>query len=190
MVAYVEWAEARYQDVVLPWSILAGVDDAIRFAEDLKTADNGYGGYTSISAAIEFSARLLAKTPLNPARRVIDISGDGRNNDGPSLTEARSRAVAEGITINGLPLLLPVPPSRPSAMLSGAFEQQQRSGDLEDYYSSCVMGGPGAFVVAVRSGDQFAQALLTKLVVEISGLLDRSLALEPASSRGRHDCDG
>jgi hypothetical protein len=96
MVAYVEWAEAKYQDVVLPWSILSGADDAIRFAEDLKTADTGYGGYTSISAAIEFSARLLAKTPLNPARRVIDISGDGRNNDGPSLTEARSRAVAEG----------------------------------------------------------------------------------------------
>ncbi len=75
MVTYVEWAEAKYQDVVLPWSILAGADDAIRFAEDLKAADTGYGSYTSISAAIEFSARLLAKTPLYPARPVIDIGG-------------------------------------------------------------------------------------------------------------------
>ena len=112
---------------------------------------------TSISSVIGFSMRLFADLADRPARRVIDISGDGPNNDGPKVRHVRDHAVAEGITINGLPIRIP-------GMVS-----TWEFGDLDRYYADCVIGGVGTFMIPVRQADQFPSVIKTKVLREIAG---------------------
>jgi hypothetical protein len=100
----------------------------------------------------------LSETGVTPIRRVIDISGDGPNSSGRAVVQARDDATAQGITINGLPLML----KRPNGF-----------GDMENldlYYRDCVIGGQGAFLVPVRDSQQFVDAIRTKIIREIAGL--------------------
>ena len=108
-----------------------------------------FGGGTSISGAIDYARLLLMRTPVTPARRVIDVSGDGSNNSGRPVTAARDEAVRAGIGINGLPILSIEP-------------------DLDDYYRDYVIGGPGAFMVPAASFETFGEAILKKLITEIA----------------------
>ena len=108
-------------------------------------------GWTSISGAIDFCTGLLLNNGYIATRRVIDISGDGANNDGRPVTEARDAAVAAGVTINGLPIIEVEP-------------------NLEEYYRDNVIGGPGAFVVVARDSGAFGAAVLRKLLVEVAGI--------------------
>src|SRR5919112_1649438 len=103
-VAYVEWSGADEQTVLVPWTVIDGPDAARTVASELKRQPIRQGAMTSISGVIGFSMRLFADLADRPARRVIDISGDGPNNDGPKVRYVRDYAVAEGITINGLPV--------------------------------------------------------------------------------------
>ncbi|MEE1612892.1 DUF1194 domain-containing protein [Microvirga sp. CF3016] len=106
-VAYVEWSGADEQTVLVPWTVIDGPDAARTFASELKRQPIQQAGMTSISGVIGFSMRLFADLADRPTRRVIDISGDGPNNDGPKVGFMRDHAVAEGITINGLPIQIP-----------------------------------------------------------------------------------
>src|SRR5208337_3235006 len=120
------------------------------FATAIETVPRQlFGGGTSISGAIDYSRLLLVQCPCNAARRVIDISGDGSNNSGRSVTRARDEAVLDGVGINGLPILALEP-------------------DLDRYYYDHVIGGPGAFVVAAQNYETFADAILKKLITEIA----------------------
>jgi hypothetical protein len=107
------------------------------------------GGGTSISGAIDFCAMLMKTSPYRADKRVIDISGDGSNNIGRPAEPARDEAVRAGIRINGLPILAVEP-------------------DLDQYFRQSVIGGPGAFIIPVKNYDAFADAILRKLVAEIS----------------------
>ena len=131
---------------------------------------------TSISGAIDFSVGHFEKSGVDPLRRVIDISGDGPNNTGRMVTLARDEAVAKGITINGLPFMLKRPSGR------GEIE------DLDLYYRDCVIGGPGSFIVPVRERDQFAEAVRTKLVREIAGVIEAEPLVKRAQDRERANC--
>ena len=95
--------------------------------------------------------RLLFDNPYQATRRVIDISGDGSNNRGRSVNQARDEAIARGVGINGLPILAIEP-------------------DLDQYYRENVIGGPGAFMIAARDFDTFGEAILKKLIAEIAGI--------------------
>lgn len=158
-VTYIEWAGPPSQFVVLPWTIIRSVADAERVADALAAAPISRHRMTSITNALDFSARQFSPQPPPGTRRVIDISGDGPNNAGGPVTEVRDRLVADGIVINGLPVVV-----RPS--VSGTFFDIP---NLEEYYEACVVGGPGAFVIAIRDKDQFATAIRQKLLLEISG---------------------
>lgn len=133
-LAYVEWAGAGHQRLVLPWTRIASRADADAWAGALALAPLASLSQTSISGGIDFSRRALAAGPFEAARRVIDVSGDGANNSGPPAGQARDRAVAEGITVNGLPIVT----GRPT---SGGAPQP-----LDDYYRACPNGmcGPVA----------------------------------------------
>lgn len=158
-VSYFQWSGYALQTLVLPWTVLASEADIAQFATQMEHAERIiFGGGTSPTGAIEFGQRLLEKIPAVPARRVIDISGDGRNNTGPAPAEARDAAVAAGITINGLPILHMEP-------------------DIDSYYEQNVIGGPGAFIVSARDYTSFAAAVRRKLILEIAGRL-------PSSQRG------
>jgi hypothetical protein len=155
-VTYMEWSGETSQTVVVPWMIIEGPEGAVEFADRLARSPIARIFQTSISGAIDFSVRLLKGSGTEPVRQVIDISGDGPNSSGRTVTSARDEAVARGITINGLPIML----KRPRG--PGEIE------DLDIYYRDCVIGGPGAFLVPVRERLQFAEAIKTKIIREIA----------------------
>lgn len=158
-LAYVEWAGFEYQRLVLPWTRIGSQAQAESWASALAEAPRVSLSWTSISGAIEFSRRTLAESPFEATRRVIDVSGDGVNNSGAPAEEARDRAVAEGITINGLPILN----DRPT------FGRRPPI-PLDIYYRESVIGGPGAFMIPAEDFDDFGQAVRRKLIREIAGL--------------------
>ncbi len=155
--AYLEWGGPWSQRVVVPWTVVETPQDAEAFGAALAATHYESSRGTSISAALRFAARMFEGAP--PAeRRVIDISGDGPNNMGGPVLEARAEVLAEGIEINGLPLML----GEPDLVFSVA--------DLDIYYEECVIGGPTAFVIPVLGVDGFTTAIRQKLVMEIAGL--------------------
>ncbi|MGE0718325.1 MAG: DUF1194 domain-containing protein, partial [Alphaproteobacteria bacterium] len=159
-VAYIEWAGYRHRRMVADWQVIADRESAERFAGRLAAAPIATGVSTSISGAIEFALPLFGAAGHVGERRVIDISGDGPNNDGPNVLAAREAALAQGVTINGLPILN----DRPN---TAGFPNLE---DLDAYYEGCVIGGPGAFMVGADGFETFAAASRRKLFLEIAAL--------------------
>jgi Protein of unknown function (DUF1194) len=175
-VTYVEWAGASNQWVVVPWTVIEQPEDAIGFAVRLAQSPTRSAAYTSLSGAIDFSARLLQGSDLAPVRRVIDISGDGANNQGRAVTEARDEAVSLGIAINGLPIML----NQPNSIWD--------IDNLDLYFRDCVIGGPGAFMIPVRQGHQFVEAIKAKILREISDLGPSEALIRPTQAPAPTNC--
>jgi hypothetical protein len=176
-VIYVEWAAASDQKIVMPWRLIDGPEAADGVAADILRAPLRRASRTSISGAIEFAVPLFEESGYRGLRRVIDISGDGPNNHGGPVTAARDAAVAKGITINGLPIMVKAP--TPATM-----DIQ----DLDFYYEDCVIGGPGAFVVPIQSREKFKEAIRTKLVLEVAGRAPDLPLLRTAAAAPRVSC--
>jgi len=158
-VTMVQWTGPMMQVQVAEWSAVGDEPSAAAFAAAIERVPRQlFGGGTSISGAIDFSATLFPKSPFRAPRRVIDVSGDGSNNSGPLVTLVRDDVVASGITINGLPIML----KRPNSFTMDLEH-------LDVYYEDCVIGGPGAFVIPIRERSQFKEAIRTKLVLEVAG---------------------
>jgi hypothetical protein len=180
-VAYVEWAGATEQKVIVPWQVIDGPASADEFARKLREAPIQRAYRTSISEALKYSAAMFGSN-YQGLRRVIDISGDGTNNQGDLIVPTRDEILRKGITINGLPILLKTP-------LSSMIDLP----DLDIYYQDCVIGGPGAFLVPVRERSQFADAIRNKLLLEVAGVRPRTIPLpqdwiEPAAENPRVSC--
>jgi hypothetical protein len=158
-LAYVEWAGAEYQRLVLPWMRIAGQGNATLWAEQLAEAPRASLSWTSISGALDFSRGVLAQAPFEATRRVIDVSGDGVNNSGGPVETARDRLVAEGVTINGLPIVN----DRPTFGRMPPIP-------LDDYFRESVIGGAGAFVIVAEDFTSFGNAVKRKLIREIAAL--------------------
>ena len=191
-VTYVEWSGGDQQTVIIPWTVITRREEAIRFADRISAHHPAEGRYTSISGAMTFSAALFDSAPGRPMRRVIDISGDGPNNDGVSVAWARDQAIAAGITINGLPIMTkPSPWSVPGydVYLHGV-KQIWDVEHLDAYYRDCVIGGPGAFVVPVTDTSQFTEAITTKVLLEIAGTISVEAQVQRASTSERTNCMG
>lgn len=166
-VTYVEWGGSAVQ--VVPWTILDGPASATRFADALERQPIKRLSFTSISNALAFARGLIRDNHLRGTRRVIDVSGDGPNNAGAPVPIARDAAVGEGITVDGLPIMLRTAPD--SASIA----------DLDAYYEACVVGGEGAFLMKVSQVDQLGDTIRKKLVVEISGFkLSEAVERRPA----------
>jgi hypothetical protein len=154
-VAYTEWAGASDQRVLLPWTVIEGAEGANAFAEALSRKPTRRASRTSISGAIDHAVKMQEESGVVAVRRVIDVSGDGPNNQGRSVLAARADAIARNITINGLPIMLKD---------AGYFDIQ----DLDLYYRDCVIGGQGAFMVPAKDKAQFREAVKTKIIMEIA----------------------
>ena len=140
-------------DVPINWTILSDQASAEAFAKSILAAPPMSGRGTAIADALNLSLEVFDALPYRTGKRVIDVSGDGQNNAGPAIVGVRDEVVARGITINGLPI-------------SEDFAPEE----LERYFKGCVIGGPGAFVLAASGFADFARAIRRKLVLEISGL--------------------
>lgn len=161
-IVYVEWAGAEYQRTIVDWTVIDGADAAHGFASRLAEAPRVGEMWTSISAGLLYSAALIEKSGFDAKRKVIDVSGDGRNNNGPDIAEARQAVLSRGIVINGLPIVNERPNfGRPAER------------DLDIYYEQNVIGGPGSFMIAARDFPDFARAIRTKLIKEIAGTAAR-----------------
>jgi hypothetical protein len=160
-VTYVEWAGVMEQRILLPWRLIDGEQTAEAVAAEIAKAPIRRAYRTSISGALRFTAPMFEDNGYAGIRRVIDVSGDGTNNSGRSVTEARDEAVAAGLTVNGLVILSEVPlPTNPL--------HTHPPGGLTAYYENNVIGGPGAFVVEAQNFEAFGQSLISKLIKEIA----------------------
>lgn len=164
-VTMVQWTGPPMQVEVVPWRLVNDEASVLALAAAIEAAPRQlFGGGTSISGAIDHAMTLFPKPPFAGGRRVIDVSGDGRNNRGRPAADARDEAVRAGVSINGLPILAIEP-------------------DLEEFYRDNVIGGPGAFVIPAASFETFADAILKKLIIEISGLEPAKPGVRSATRR-------
>lgn len=161
-IAYVEWAGAEFQWTLIDWTPIDGPDAAEAFAGLLESKPLNRSMWTAVGSAIDYSIGVIERAPFDGKRRVIDVSGDGPTNRGVPSSQARDRAVARGITINGLPILN----DRPQPFGSPTPRQLK----LDRYYENEVIGGDNAFLVVAEGFDDFRVAILQKLIREIAGL--------------------
>jgi hypothetical protein len=163
-VTFIEWSGATDQNIVIDWTVVRDEEAAAGVAATILTAPRSFLGRTSISGAIDFAMQRFEVAP-EADKRVIDVSGDGTNNSGRSVTEARDEAIAAGVTINGLAIVN-------TRSTPGYAFHTQPPGGLPKYYEENVIGGPGAFMISVEGFESFADAITRKLVAEIAATPD------------------
>jgi hypothetical protein len=176
-ITYFEWANVGDQKILLPWRLIDGPETADAVAAELAAAPYRRVSRTSISGGLMFGQSLFASSGYQGLRHVIDVSGDGANNNGPPVTPVRDDVLAKGTTINGLPIML----KKPNLMTMDIE-------DLDIYYEDCVIGGAGSFVIPIRERGQFREATRTKLVLEIAGVTPTPRVIPAAADKPRVSC--
>lgn len=176
-VTYFEWAAANDQKMIVPWRVIDGPESAGALAAEILSAPLRRASRTSISGAINFAMPLFEANESKGLRRVIDISGDGPNNNGELVTVARDAALAKGITINGLPIM-----SKETNYATMDIE------NLDFYYEDCVIGGAGSFVVPIKTKEKFKEAIRTKLVMEVAHRVPEPRIVPAATREPRVSC--
>lgn len=160
-VAYVEFASSYEVRTVLDWNVIRDEASAQAFSTRLSAAPRSFWGRTAISAGVDRAVQLIAESGYDTARRVIDVCGDGTNNAGREITEARDDALKAGIVVNGLAIINDHP-------VAWTFAHVQPPGGLAKYYHDNVTGGPGSFVQEIHDFHTFGEAMTRKLVTEIA----------------------
>src|SRR5690349_3504610 len=176
-VTYFEWAASTDQKIVIPWRVIDGPETADAVANEIIKTPIRRASRTSISGAINFAVPLFDENPHRGLRRVIDISGDGPNNNGAPVLIARDAAVEKGIVINGLPIMVKEP----------SYSTMDID-NLDLYYEDCVIGGPGAFVITIKDRDKFKEAIRTKLLLEVAGRTPERQVVPAAGREPRVNC--
>jgi hypothetical protein len=162
-LCFVEWSGPDEQAVVVDWTVVRDGETAAEFAAKLVAAPRSFTGRTAIGAGIDFAMVQLARSGVQADRRIIDVSGDGTNNAGRPVTDARDAAVGQGVIINGLAILN----ERPEGYF---FAHTQPPEGLPAYYQNNVVGGNGAFLQVVKDFSTFGDAITNKLMTEIADL--------------------
>ena len=157
-VAYYEWSDAWVQRLLIDWTLLDSEAAIMAFTHRLANAPISIARRTSISGAIRYAIPLFGRNPYDAERKVLDISGDGSNNDGGLVTDLRHEALKERIIVNGLTIMN----DRPNPF---GFPSET---DLDKYYLHCVTGGPRSFVEVARNFEDFPRAVRKKLLQEVA----------------------
>jgi hypothetical protein len=176
-ITYFEWAASSDQKIIIPWRVIDGPETADAVANEIMKTPIRRASRTSISGAINFAMPLFDEDPYRGLRRVIDISGDGPNNNGTPVTGARDAALEKGIIINGLPIMVKEP----------SYSTMDID-NLDFYYEDCVIGGPGSFVVSIKDRDKFKEAIRTKLLLEVAGRTPERRIVPVADKEPRVSC--
>ncbi|WP_368507432.1 DUF1194 domain-containing protein [Bradyrhizobium lupini] len=176
-VTYFEWSASSDQKIIIPWRVIDGPESADAVANEIMKTPVRRGSRTSISGAINFAMPLFDENPFRGLRRVIDISGDGPNNNGEPVAGPRDAALAKGIVINGLPIMVKEP----------SYSTMDID-NLDWYYEDCVIGGPGSFVVSIKDRDKFKEAIRAKLILEVAGKTPNHRTVPVAEKEPRVSC--
>ena len=176
-ITYFEWAASSDQKIIIPWRLIDGPETADAVADEIMKTPIRRASRTSISGAIYFAMPLFDEDPYRGLRRVIDISGDGPNNNGLPIVGARDEALSKGIVINGLPIMVKEP----------SYSTMDID-NLDWYYEDCVIGGPGSFVVAIKDREKFKEAIRAKLLLEVAGRTPERRIVPVAAKEPRVSC--
>jgi Protein of unknown function (DUF1194) len=176
-ITYFEWAASSDQKIIIPWRVIDGPETADAVADEIMKTPIRRASRTSISGAIYFAMPLFDENPYKGLRRVIDISGDGPNNNGAPIVGARDEALSKGIVINGLPIMVKEP----------SYSTMDID-NLDWYYEDCVIGGPGSFVVSIKDREKFKEAIRTKLLLEVAGRTPEHPVVPVAAKEPRVSC--
>ena len=176
-VTYFEWAASSDQKIIIPWRVIDGPESADAVAAEILKTPIRRASRTSISGAIYFAMPLFDNSPYRGLRRVIDISGDGPNNNGAPVTIARDEALSKGIIINGLPIMVKEP----------SYSTMDID-NLDFYYEDCVIGGPGSFVISIKDREKFKEAIRTKLLMEVAGRTPERVPVAEKDKEARVSC--
>ena len=176
-VTYFEWAASSDQKIIIPWRVIDGPESADAVAAEIMKTPIRRASRTSISGAIYFAMPLFDDSPYKGLRRVIDISGDGPNNNGGPITIARDEALSKGIIINGLPIMVKEP----------SYSTMDID-NLDYYYEDCVIGGAGSFVIPIKDREKFKEAIRTKLLLEVAGRTPERPVVPAAGREARVNC--
>jgi hypothetical protein len=176
-VTYFEWAASSDQKIIIPWRVIDGPETADAVANEIMKTPIRRASRTSISGAINFAMPLFDENPYRGLRRVIDISGDGPNNNGGPVVQARDAALEKGIVINGLPIMVKEP----------SYSTMDID-NLDFYYEDCVIGGPGSFVVTIKDREKFKEAIRTKLLLEVADRTPERKVVPAADKEPRVSC--
>jgi hypothetical protein len=160
-VSYIEFASSYEVKTVVDWTVIRDEASAKAFADHLLAQPRTYYGRTAISSGIELAMKSLATSGFEAQRRVIDVCGDGTNNNGREVSDVRDEAVEAGITINRLAIINDHP-------VSWTYAHVQPPGGLANYYRENVTGGTGSFVLEVHDFHSFGAAITRKLINEIA----------------------
>ena len=176
-ITYFEWAGIADQKVVVPWRLIDGAATAKAFTDEIAARPIGAPIGRRSRARCCLPHRCSTPTPFAECRRVVDVSGDGVNNQGPPVTTIRDELLAKNVTINGLPIMLKRP-------MAASMDIE----NLDVYYEDCVIGGPGSFVVPIKEREKFKEATRTKLVLEIAGRTPPARVIPVTSEAPRISC--
>jgi hypothetical protein len=176
-ITYFEWAASSDQKIIIPWRVIDGPETADAVSNEIMKTPVRRASRTSISGAIYFAMPLFDENPYHGLRRVIDISGDGPNNNGAPVLGARDLALSKGIVINGLPIMVKEP----------SYSTMDID-NLDWYYEDCVIGGPGSFVVSIKDRDKFKEAIRTKLLLEVADRRPEGSTVPVAEKEPRVSC--
>jgi hypothetical protein len=177
-LTYLEWAGTASQEVLLAWSLIDGKEAADAFAQTLAAIPLRRAHRTSISGALQSAGELFEGSGFRGLRQVVDLSGDGANNQGAPVPLARDRLVEQGIVINALAIMID----------RRGLDDYFHLANLDEYYEDCVIGGPGAFVLRVTDQTQFATAIRRKMILEISHAWPRISPAAAPAFRAPVDC--
>lgn len=164
-VAYVEFSGQNEVQLVKGWDVLTDARSARAFGETIAMTPRTSAGDTALAAGIAGAARLLTDSDFGSARQVIDVASD-HPSDGGRAANVRDAAVADGITINALPII----DSKPIGTFDGRMAyttQEWGAGGIAGFYRNYVIGGPGSFVIEARDYSVFGEALKRKLLLEL-----------------------
>jgi Protein of unknown function (DUF1194) len=176
-ITYFEWAASSDQKIIIPWRVIDGPESAGAVADEILKTPIRRASRTSISGAIYFAMPLFEENQYKGLRRVIDISGDGPNNNGAPVVPARDEALSKGIVINGLPIMVKEP----------SYSTMDID-NLDWYYEDCVIGGPGSFVVSIKDREKFKEAIRTKLLQEVADRTPAPRVVPVAEKEPRVSC--
>ena len=127
-ISAMHWSGTGQQAEIAPWTLILGRQSINRFATLLEAQ--------------------FAKLSVPCRRRVIDVSGDGRSNEGWSPNLIRDGVVGRGVTINALAILA-------------------NDKELLSYFQRYIIGGAGSFVMSADHFVDYPLAIKRKLVREI-----------------------
>jgi hypothetical protein len=176
-ITYLEWANYNERKVIVPWRLIDGPETVDAFVAEIARAPYRRASRTSVSGALEFAAAQFENSGYKGLRRVIDVSGDGANNNGPPVTIVRDEVLSKGFTINGLPIMLKDP-------VGSGMDIE----GLDVYYEDCVTGGPGSFVIPIKERSKFKEATRNKLVQEVAALPPAPRLMPASASQPRVSC--